>query len=969
MIRFGRYELDTTQGLTRGGQEVRLTPRSLAVLGLLAGRAGSVVTKNELFETVWADAAVTDSALATCIQEIRHALDDDARRPRFIETLHRRGYRFVARTSIEPDAERPATIALPARETALIGRDADVQAVLRAFAAAQRGARQVCFITGEPGVGKSALLNTCLAQISATGALATWGQCVERSGSGEPYQPLLDALMRLCRQPSGGRIVSILERYAPMWLVQLPGLLEPRHLAVLQRRLVGASRDRMLRELANAVEVISAHDPLIVAIEDLHWSDPSTLDWIAAVASRPEPAKLLIIATLRPIGSGEPDGPLPVLFDTLRARQLATEVALTGLDDQAVVQYVALHHPPASGRADELNGLGRWLRHRTGGNPLFMATVLDQLVDRGAIVRVGDGWAAPVDAQEADLGIPESIRPMLERQVSRLPRDERLLLETASVVGDRFPVAVVAGVLDLGADVVEATLRTPASQRFVRSTGDAELPDGTLTTELAFAHALHRDTLYQDIPRGRRAELHRRVGEYLERLWGTRSTEIAASLAVHFEHGRDFTRAVDYLRHAADNAKRRSAFREARVHYERALALLDRLPESDARAERELHLRMGYGAAVMATSGWGAPDVEAAYLKARSLAHEIGDTPRAFPAIWGLWLFYWGRDALETADELARDLRKLAETTDDDGLRLEALHASWATAFSQGAFERACTFAAEGIGLYDVERHAALAATFGSHDAGVCAKLFASRAMALIGRIDEAIQASDEAIALSTSLDQPFSTALSLTFRAALDQGWGDPLSAGSHAARASALAREQGFALLLAWSSILEGWAAARQGDYDRGILTIAESIEATRRLGSDQFQPYLLGTLADANLSAGRIEAGLAAIREALSVVRRTGERFYEAELHRLDGELTLAAGGDPDEAGASFRRAIQVARGQGAAVLALRAAVRLARLPVGPEAAVANRRLLRAARKAVPADVGVADFAEADALLVRS
>jgi predicted ATPase len=844
-----------------------------------------------------------------------------------------------------------------------------VQAVLRAYAAARQGVRQVCFITGEPGVGKSALLNTCLAQIGAAGALATWGQCVERSGSGEPYQPLLDALMRMCRQDSGGRIVSILERYAPMWLVQLPGLLEPRHLSALQRRLVGASRDRMLRELANAVEVISADDPLILAIEDLHWSDPSTLDWIAAVASRPEPAKLLILGTLRLIASSEPDGPLPLLFDTLRVRQLASEVALTGLDDQAVVQYVALRHPPAPGRADELSGLSRRLRHHTGGNPLFVATVLDQLVDRGVMVRVGDGWAAADDAREADLGIPESIRPMLERQVSRLPSDERALLETASVVGERFLVAVVAGVAGVGADVAEATLRAPASQRFVRSTGDAELPDGSLTSELAFAHALYRDALYQDIPRGRRAELHRRAGEYLERVWGARSTEIAAGLALHFEHGRDFTRAVKYLHHAAEIATRRSAFREARVHYERALALLNRLPVGEERSERELDLRMGYGAAVMATSGWGAPEVEASYLKAHSLADEIGDTPRVFPAIWGLWLFYWGRDALTTADELARDLRKLAETADDDGLQLEALHASWATAFSQGSFESASLFAAEGIGIYDVDRHAALAATFGSHDAGVCARLFASRTMAFVGRVNEAIQASEEAIALSTSLDQPFSSALSLTFRAALDQVCGDVLSAGSHAAEASAVAREQGFALLLAWSSILEGWAAAQQGDHDRGILMIARNIEATRRLGSDQFQPYLLGTLADANLSAGRIQDGLAAVREALTVVRHTGERFYEAELHRLDGELILAARGDPDDAGASFRQAIEVAQGQGAALLALRAAVRLARLPGRPEAATAYRGLLRAARKALPADVGIADIAQADALLVRS
>ncbi len=969
MIRFGRFELDATQGLSRGGKEVRLTPKSLAVLRMLAERAGRVVTKDELFGSVWADTAVTDSALATCIQEIRHALNDDARTPRFIETMHRRGYRFVARTSQTEAEERPAPARMFRHETPFVGRDAEIEAVLDASQAARQATRQICFIIGEPGVGKTAVLNECLAHLGASGGVAmTSAQCVEQYGSGEPYQPLLDALMRLCRQPGGTRIVGMLERYAPMWLAQLPGLLAPRPFAALQRTIAGASRDRMLRELTNVVEMLAGEDLLILAIEDLHWSDPSTLDWIATVATRPEPAKVLILATLRPPTPGEPEGPLSLLRDTLLPMQVAREVKLQGLDETDISRYLAARLPPAPGREPELSRLSRRLHNHTGGNPLFMASVVDQLVERRVVFPVGDGWAASEDAEVADLGIPDTIRRLIERQLARLPSRERQLLESASVVGDRFAVAVVASAADVDVEEAESGLTSTASQPFVRERGDEAYPDGAVATDLSFVHTLFREALYRGLPRGRQIELHRRVGEFQERARGPRAVEIAAELAVHFERGRDVPRAVRYLQHAAENARRRSAFKEARVHYDRALGLLDRLPESSERTERELDLQMGLGATIMATNGFGAPDVEAAYSRARSLSQRISDTTRLFPALWGLWLFDWGRGEVRTSDEQAHQLRALAEASEDQGLRLQALHASWATAFSQGSFDAACLHATEGLKVYDVEWHAPMAATYGSHDAGVCARMFAARALAFLGPVDQAILVSDEAIAHARFLGHPFSTALSLSFRAALDQSCGDVASAGAHAAEGIAIARDQGLGLTLAWCSTIGGWAAARQGDHVGGLNQISEGIAAARRSGSDQFQPYLLGMLADACLSAGRFGRGIEAVREALAMVDRKGERFYEAELHRLNGDLILAAGGEAAEAEAAFRKALALARAQGAATLVLRTAIRLGRMASRPDIADPGRGLLHAARVAIPPGVRLPDTDEADLLLVQ-
>jgi DNA-binding winged helix-turn-helix (wHTH) protein/predicted ATPase len=962
VIRFGRYQLDATQGLRRGAQEVRLTPKSLGVLWYLAERAGRIVTKGELFDAVWPDVAVTDSALSTCIQEIRRALEDVAREPKYVETVHRRGYRFVARTSAE-ETTRPELAIVARGDDPVVGRDAEVAAVLAAFDDARRGTRRIFFITGEPGVGKSAVFGECVARIAEEGAVTTWGQCVEHSGRGEPYQPLLDALMRLCRRPSGERTIALLERHAPMWLAQLPGLLTPRQSARLTRLLVGASRDRMLRELTYAIESMTDDEPLLLGIEDVHWSDPSTLDWLAAVAPRPERAQLLIVATLRPPMSGETETPLAALRDTLLAKQLAQEITLSGLDEASVARYVLDRLRPAQGASRDLERLsGRVWKH-TGGNPLFLANVLDQLIDRGVVRQSPGGWSTYADVETADLGIPPTIRPVIERQLEGLPAAERSRLATASVVGETFPIAVVADAHDEDEEELASMLAAAPLRRYLRAVELRPSPDGVGWPQLAFAHTLYRDVLYDAIPPARRAELHRRVGGYLERAWADDAVQIAAELALHFERGGDSEGAIRHLRFAAENARRRSAFREARAHYERALELLARRPDDDHRAAMELPLRMGLGAAAMALSGFGAPDVEAAYSRARSLSSRVGDAAR-FPALFGLWLFYWGRGDLASSAELASELRALAEDA-DDGLRLQALHASWATAFSRGRLADTVEDTRAGVALYQRDRDAPMAATFGSHDAGVCARMFAARALVLQGRAAQAIQTGDEAVELATALDHPFSIALALKFRAAVEQSRGDADGAGRFAEAAVALARDMGFGLMFAWCTTIAGWAAVRSGDVTRGLATIARGIEAARRTGSDQFLPYLLGMEADASLAAGRIGHGRSATAEALAIARRTGERFYEAELLRTTGELLLAAGGDRVEADEAFRSAVTVAREQGASLLALRSAIRLVR-----GAAAADRPLgldvLGRALRTMPADSSVPERAEAAALL---
>lgn len=289
----------TNERLWRGAEAVPLTPKAFAVLRYLMDHGGRLVTKTELLEAVWPDTHVTDAVLKVYVGEIRKALGDRAAAPRFIETRHRRGYRFIGRLESrpEPGAGERASGAHP-----LVGRDAALCRLRAALERASAGVRAIVFLTGEPGIGKTTLLDALLGEASARpGLRAARGQCVEHFGAGEPYGPVLEALGRLCRGPGGNDVVAMLGRQAPTWLAQMPWLLEAEERAAIQHDTMGASAERMLREMTEALEALTAESPLVLVLEDLHWADGATLDLVACIARRPEAARLLVITTYRPV--------------------------------------------------------------------------------------------------------------------------------------------------------------------------------------------------------------------------------------------------------------------------------------------------------------------------------------------------------------------------------------------------------------------------------------------------------------------------------------------------------------------------------------------------------------------------------------------------------------------------------------------------------------------------------------------
>src|SRR6266852_293987 len=442
-LRFPPFRLDPDNAcLWRGTKAVRLTPKAFAVLQCLAERHGQLVTKDVLLESVWPGTAVGDAVLKVCVREIRKALGDRVGAPRFVATVHRRGYRFIAGvTDSDPRPERdgvserspvgsgPTSGSRYRGPAHFVGRESALDRLQRRIEAAWPGTRQIVFVTGEPGIGKTGVVEAFLERVTADPRVwIAHGQCVETYGTPEPYLPVLDAFGRLCREGGGDWLVTLLRRHAPTWLVQMPWLLDSADREALQRELLGATRERMLREMAEAVEALTADAPLVLVLEDLHWSDAATVDLVSLLARRPQPARLFLIGTYRPVDLIVGQHPLKEVKLELQAAGRCQELSLELLGEAAVAAYLRerfAHNAFPSGLAQVIN-------RRTEGNPLFMVSVVDDFVGRGLIARSDDRWELRARLEEVEVSVPESLRQMIERRIEQLGGEARRVLAAAS---------------------------------------------------------------------------------------------------------------------------------------------------------------------------------------------------------------------------------------------------------------------------------------------------------------------------------------------------------------------------------------------------------------------------------------------------------------------------------------------------------------------------------------------------------
>ena len=764
-IVFPPFRLDPiNEHLWRENQLVPLRPKTFAVLRCLVEQAGRLVTKEELLKAVWPGIRVSDGILKGYIRDLRAVLGDDSQQPRFIETVPRRGHRFIAAVttaapvpSFESQAPSPPPSPAPSSQPLaplLVGRETELAHLHRLFAKAVRGERQMVFVTGEPGIGKTTLVETFLqnleservqgprSKVQSPGfepapspqplAASLWlgrGQCVEQYGTGEAYLPVLEALGRIGRSSSGKQLVTILRQYAPTWLVQMPMLLVAEEMETLQRRVVGATRERMLREMVEAIEVLTVQHPLVLWFEDLHWADASTVDWLAAIAQRSAPVRLLVIGTYRPSDLSLSNHPLRAVKQELVAKGQSEELLLPFLSADDVTHYLTRRYTKHQFPSE----LGTAIHRSTDGNPLFVVNMVDYLTVQGMLAEVDGHWRLQSPVEEVVRGVPDSLRQLIEKHIERLSDEQQRLLEVASIVGATFSAATVAATVEVPVEQVEEWCDKLVKRgQFLHPQEPNVLPDGTICGSYQFLHALYQAILYERIPPMRRLRLHRRVGDGEERLYGSRAHEIAAELAVHFERGGDRSRAVQYRQQAGHNALRQHGYQEAITHFTQGLELLATFPDTPERRQQELALQVALGSPLQALHGYSAPEVETVYTRARELAQQIGDTAQLFPVLRGLYVFYLLRGKLPAAHELGERLLSLAQSVQDPAFLLEAHFAVGQTLMFRGELVAALEHLEQGIALYDPVRHHSHAFLYGQ-DPGVFCLVLAAWDLCLLG--------------------------------------------------------------------------------------------------------------------------------------------------------------------------------------------------------------------------------------------
>jgi serine/threonine protein kinase/tetratricopeptide (TPR) repeat protein len=460
-----------------------------------------------------------------------------------------------------------------------VGREPEIRKLEGLLQQAIEGTGRIVFITGEPGIGKTSLSDEFLRRSRKQQLLISRGRCVEQYGTGEAYLPFLDAMGELLQAPGRERIAAVMRTYAPTWCMELPtAFASSGSLEKLQQETIGATKERMMREMGDALGMLAAASPVVLLLEDLHWADPSSVDLLRHLSQRIGTQRLLIAGTFRPEDLERSGHPLKHYKAEMQAHNLCDEVALGSWSREHIAEYVDATFSPNDFPLD----LTSLVHEKTEGHPLFAANLLQYLGECGDLSKVNGRWALVRPLSEMDLAAPESVRAMISKKIDALDPEERRALQYASIQGTEFLSSVVARLLGVDEiDLEESLARVAKSHRLIDIQGEEELPDGTLATTYRFSHALYQNFLYSDLVNKRRVMLHQQAGDQLLSHYGKRAPQIATQLALHFEQGRDFPRAIEYLIHAGDHAAKLYGYAEAEEHYTRALNLVQKLPDAE----------------------------------------------------------------------------------------------------------------------------------------------------------------------------------------------------------------------------------------------------------------------------------------------------------------------------------------------------------------------------------------------------
>jgi DNA-binding winged helix-turn-helix (wHTH) protein/Tfp pilus assembly protein PilF len=898
--RFEHFELDEANAqLLRDGQPVPLAPTPFSVLCALAGQPGALLTKEALLDEVWGHRFVSESVLKTVITTLRTILQDDARKPRFIETVSRRGYRFIAATTTAVPQLRTAVASefVRAHDPSFIGREEPLSRLHATWQRACSGKRTIVWVAGDPGIGKTTLIEHFVAGIGEVACIR--GQCVEQYGAGEPYLPCLEALGELCRRDAAA--VPLVRAIAPTWLLQLPWLGTAEEREALRRELAGVGPDRMLREMAELLDRYTEQHPLLIVTEDLHWSDRATLQLMEYIARRRGNAHLMWLSTFRLAEVVATDHPMNALRRELRLHELCDEIVLDPFSESEVARYVTLHAPTMAANETFV----RALHGRTDGLPLFLASVLDDVV-----ARKRDGGDAPGEEELARFAVPEGLAAILDHYIARLDEEQRDVLQAAAVCGVEFRVETVAAALGRDVTSVGETCERQARENLWLA--PARAGEGTHADPVpySFRHALFRQGLYERTLPSTRARLHAKVGAALERERAQGRNVAPAELAMHFDRARDTMAALRYFGEAAQAALQQLSPAECSSLTQHALVRLDQAPVSLERHGLELELATLHGVSAVQAAGVN-EEAKAAFERAHRRLVDVPQHPMRGLLLHGYGFLLSMRAEYAEALAVAERAGALAAASDDPILMMTACSVQGHVHLMQGRplagrelIERA---------LPSMEAIESMPALGFVTDPPVMLLGLLALHLLHLGLVKQSQVCMQRAHDRARAIRQPMSRLVAIWHNALIEVRLANPDRIALLADQMRVLVDEFDLAQGRPACEWFAGWVEARKGKPVEGYRRIREGYEANVRLGMICGGSENLAYATEALLLAGDMEGAERHVEEALRFASDHHERVYLPQLFLLEAAIARARR-DSNAAGQSMRRAVHEARDQG-------------------------------------------------------
>jgi class 3 adenylate cyclase/predicted ATPase len=833
--------------------------------------------------------------------------------------------------------------------TRFVGRQSELEQMQHALVQAQAGHGQIVGTMGEPGLGKSRLFYE-FKLTSQAGCVVLEAYSVSH-GKASPYLPVIELLKayfqiqpqddeRQRKEKITGKVLTLdrsLEETLP-YLFSLLSINDPQ--SSLQQMDPQIRRRRTFEALKKLFLRESLNQPLMLIFEDLHWIDTETQGFLDVLSESVASARILLLVNYRP--EYRQEWGQKTYYTQLRLAPFGREEA-----EEFLTVLLGEYGFPLPGRErgmdNKFHTLKQLILDKTEGTPFFMEEVVQTLAEEGVLS--GDRGHYRLTQHATTLHISPTVQGILAARIDRLGADEKTLLQQLAVIGREFPLSLAKHVISQPEEELYRLLAVLQRKEFLYE--QPAFPE----IEYRFKHALTQEVAYNSMLVERRKVLHERTAQVIEGLYNLNLEDHYSELAHHYSRSGNTQKAVEYLQRAGEQAAQRSAYTEAISHLTAALELLKTLPDTHERVQQELALQLTLGVPVQILKGHAAPEVGKTYNRVLELCGQVGETAHLFPALFGLWRFYLLRSDVQKTRELAEQMMRLARSSQDPSLLLEAHQALGASLFWLGELRQGRKHLEQGIALYDIQKHRSHAVLYGI-DPGVYCLCFAAWDLWCLGYPDQALKNTQEAFHLAHELAHPHTLALALNITAMFHQFRQEEAAVREQAEALLTLSTEHGFAYRAAVATIMRGWVLAAAGQAEEGVVWMQEGLTAQRATGSEAVHPHFQALLAEIYGRMGQPEEGLAALAEASAMMQRTGEQWYEAELYRLKGELLLAQeikrqnskgkiqkSEDPDpksqildpqsEAEVCFLKAIEIACKQQAKSLELRASMSLARL----------------------------------------